>query len=164
MHVNYCGSESESPISLDRGRIPPGTITVLRRFGFLLILAMTFAQVHLCEPSYRFADGKICQTCPSLTDHSVEALQADLSTIEPVHGDCHDCCDLLSCEDHDQTPQVGRTVGSSLEFEVCIASTFEFKISKLGVPRSVFVHVESTPSTGPPGTNPSRAPPAPQLT
>ena len=147
----------------NRRKIPPGTITVLRRLGFLLILAITFAQVHLCEPSYRFADGNVCKTCPRLTDHSVEVLVPDSADLVSAHGDCHDCCDLQSCDDHAKSPQVARNNGSSFEFIVYIVPTFEFRFAKSIVVRPILVHVESSSSTGPPGTKSSRAPPLTRL-
>jgi len=143
--------------------IPPGTITVLRRLGFLLILAMTFAQIHLCEPSYRFTDGKVCQTCPSLTDHQTEVFLPDSADLDSVHGDCHDCCDLQSCNDHSKTPQVARSVGSIFEFIAITVPPFELGFSKSSGFQSALVHQDSSPTTGPPGTNTSRAPPVPRL-
>lgn len=147
----------------DRRKIPHGTITVLRRLGFLLILAITLAQVHLCESSYRFADGKVCKTCPMLTDHSIEEFLSDSAVLESGHGDCHDCCDLQSCDDHAKSPQTARNIGSSLEFIAYFVPTFEFRYSKSVVVRPILVYVESSPSTGPPGTKSSRAPPLTRL-
>lgn len=135
---------------------------MLRRLGFLLILAMTFAQVHLCEPSYRFADGKVCQTCPGLTDHQAEAFSGVID-LDSAHGDCHDCCDLQSCDDHAKSPQVARNNGSSFEFVADIVPTFGLRFSKTTVNRPNLVHVESSPTTGPPGTKSSRAPPLTRL-
>lgn len=138
--------------------IRKGNITPLRLFRLLLISVVAIAQAHLCQASYELPNGQLCQTCPKLDHLDKLASPESLQAVGLFHGDCHDCCRLQPCEDHGKD---ASTAPSPLSIQVVaiVSERIEFSFATTFVENSCAIHVESAPSTGPPITTSSRAPP-----
>lgn len=126
--------------------------TVLGRAVLALVLVLT--QMHFCESVYVRANGIECLECRELPLHG------DDSAIGESHGDCHDCCEITTCE----TPSGVEIPTSPPQF------TYDFMIlpEPLALPdlntlppmRQRFQFTAGAPTNGPPLVQLSRGPPS----
>lgn len=70
--------------------------------SLLILLAVMFGRVHPCQAVYVLPDGTTCQACLDL-EHGDSGNILTLGTGD--HGDCHDCCQLVTClDEHTDDP------------------------------------------------------------
>ncbi|MBN9503354.1 MAG: hypothetical protein BGO01_20940 [Armatimonadetes bacterium 55-13] len=121
----------------------------------LKVLAIFVGQIHFCHAAYVLPNGQECGICPTLaqTERHTEAQE-----IQASHGDCHDCCQLKSC-DKDGVQKLAKVAPLvHLVIDLPVAPNFWLPIAFADQPqRPIFL--ETAPPTGPPATTPSRAPP-----
>lgn len=129
----------------------------LRRVAMLLIWVLFFGQVHLCQASYQLPDGQKCAVCPQLIDTKSPQQRFDTDFVSDSHGDCHDCCELDSCDDHDQAEQSKSQ--PAFEFIDVPIPLKHIQFQRLQITAVRPVYVPSAPATGPPSPHSSRAPP-----
>ncbi|MBX3111407.1 MAG: hypothetical protein KF857_05295 [Fimbriimonadaceae bacterium] len=114
-------------------------------------------QVHLCLPEYATATGDPCTKCQGLTDNIAQPL-GDFALVG-AHGDCHDCCFVKPCDDHQPPRPVSPS--SPLVWQCLAPCQFELTLPVLDqddLPSwgAVVTHL----ATGPPRATTPRAPPA----
>ena len=121
-------------------------------FGFVCIFL--FSQLHICVSNYVTNMGVSCEKCVQIEPNN----DCD-ATLASSHGDCHDCCSLRSCEDGNQA--VAKVVsGSSFELVVVLPAQVEVVIYQTFLGAAPAVPFDpSAPTTGPPLSRSSRAPP-----
>lgn len=129
----------------------------VKRVAMLLIWVLFFGQVHLCQAAYELPNGQKCAVCPQLTDPTESEPHFEAKAVKSSHGDCHDCCELDSCEDHGQAEQSKSQ--ASFEFIDVPLPLGQIQFQRFHVNRSRPVYVASAPATGPPSPHSSRAPP-----
>jgi len=136
-----------------------GKIFNLRWFKFLLISVLVAGQIHLCQATYTLPDGRQCFECLTLDHNSLSESSLADQALTAQHGDCHDCCELQSCDDLGKSIQ-RATVASSFEFVATLNPLSDLRLAQPGTMTLISIHVESAPSTGPPSKKSSRAPPS----
>lgn len=143
------------------GKIPTliagGGVLNRRLIAGVLAGLLVFASAHFCVSRFALPSGETCADCPTLADPVVpEILKGEVVT---PHGDCHDCCTLEKCEDHDQ----GRANGSvppTPEYASDLPSKASTAPATIVVGEwDRIVHTAGHPAKGPPGAIRSRAPP-----
>lgn len=130
----------------------------MRWLSLLLISVLMLGQIHLCQESYQLPNGQTCLTCPELVD-PVQEVSTNSDGLAAAHGDCHDCCEVRPCSDQEKPSLESVQAGSTFEFVACLPLHFEFTVPTVSVKDAIAIHVDSAPTTGPPGTKSSRAPP-----
>jgi len=133
-----------------------GDVWAKRIFGIVATILLLCVNSHLCEDRYERPTGEECIQCAGLTHAEQENSDAHLAT---SHGDCHDCCVLVTCH-HDSGVQ-----------KVLVAPIFACDLMAVGavfVPFPEFsevvlcrlLRIDGAPPTGPPLEHGSRGPPA----
>ena len=125
--------------------------------AFLVSFLILLGQVHACQTTYVLPDGKECLKCEILKDNCRQRSTASLKSA--LHGDCHDCCKIKSCDNKGKSASVTSTLQ---HFNIVI--DLPIPIRQPALPgRQVFCAIpifsENCPATGPPTTRSSRAPP-----
>lgn len=93
-----------------------GTRAKYRGWTRLLLATLLLCiNIHWCSASYELPNGKICGTCPTLSDAVNEEPQ-QVGTAS--HGDCHDCCELTVCHDSEDLPDA---ISNGKSYFPCIA-------------------------------------------
>lgn len=131
----------------------------MRWFHLLLISLLTLAQVHLCDASYVLPSGQTCLECPQLF-HEIAPHEDASPELDASHGDCHDCCSIRSCDDHERAAKPSNSV-NPVQFLAVLPNELVVFIPDSPEVRCIAVAIESAPPTGPPSASSPRAPPAP---
>ena len=128
----------------------------------LLIWVLLTGQASACPGLWVLRDGTECPTCatePCVSGSPLICGQETDSVIASNEKDCHSCCSLKACDDHNQGKEATRTlpleVGIALlvcELEVFVAPSVE--------PRPVHLEIERGFPNAPPSSSSSRAPPS----
>jgi hypothetical protein len=125
--------------------------------AFLISFLILLGQVHACQTTYVLPDGKECFKCVALKDNCRQKSTPSLKSA--LHGDCHDCCKIKSCDNKGKP----ATVTSNLQpFNLDIDLPVAVRQPALVSHQQFFVipvFSENCPATGPPSTRSSRAPP-----
>lgn len=124
---------------------------------WLMGLLLLFVQLHLCQAEYILPGGETCFTCPALDQKDHTGTQVEVTGGN--HGDCHDCCELKPC---DEAGKDKVAVVQSFQVEVVFAipgAIPTLVIPTLEQPYIEFEFIEGCPTTGPPASGQSRAPP-----
>lgn len=130
---------------------------VKKFIGTLMAVLLLGVQMHLCSPTFQFADGRQCETCPTLSHP--ETPESSRAFLTDGHGDCHDCCVLTACHD-DETPQSDLLAQSAFSLVIDIPKSIELPTGwVVRTPRSTVHFIAGCPPTGPPGDASPRGPP-----
>lgn len=129
----------------------------LPRLGWLWCLLISLGQLHICTDRFVHEDGGLCLTCPDL-DHPDHSVHSEQGSLADSHNDCHDCCELVACEDH---PQLDSFVLQFASFEVFVpAIGLTLPKERRTEEFSLFLaHLCGHPPKGPPNPSEPRAPP-----
>lgn len=125
--------------------------------GPFMAVLLLVVQMHLCSPTFRFADGRECATCPTLL-HPAVPESASVNSPDQ-HGDCHDCCSLNSCQDesHAQATLLSQSAPS---FAIDIPKSVELPTEwVIETPCTIVHFIGGCPPTGPPLDTSPRGPP-----
>lgn len=130
---------------------------VKKFIGTLMAVLLLGVQMHLCSPTFQFADGRQCETCPTLSHP--ETAESSRAFLTDGHGDCHDCCVLTACHD-DETPQSDLLAQSAFSLVIDIPKSIELPTGwVVRTSRSTVHFIAGCPPTGPPGDASPRGPP-----
>ena len=130
---------------------------VKKLIGPLMAVLLLGVQMHLCSPTFQYADGRQCETCPTLSHP--ETPESSSAFLTDGHGDCHDCCVLTSCHDEEPT-QSDLLSQSAPSMVIDIPKSVELPTGwVVESPRSMVPLIEGCPPTGPPGDTSPRGPP-----
>lgn len=122
-----------------------------------MVVLLLGAQMHLCSPTFQYADGRQCETCPTLSH--LETPESSHELLTDAHGDCHDCCVLTSCHDVEPT-QSDLLSQSAPSLAMVIPKSVELPSGwVVEAPRSIVLFIEGCPPTGPPLDTSPRGPP-----
>ena len=130
---------------------------VKKLIGPLMAVLLLGVQMHLCSPTFQYADGRQCETCPTLSHP--ETPESSSAFLTDGHGDCHDCCVLTSC--HDEEPTQSNLLSQSApSLAIDIPKSVELPTEwVIETPRSIVPFIEGCPPTGPPLDTSPRGPP-----
>lgn len=130
---------------------------VKKLIGPLMAVLLLGVQMHLCSPTFQYADGRQCETCPTLSHP--ETSESSSTFLTDGHGDCHDCCVLTSC--HDEEPTQSDLLNQSApSLAIDIPKSVELPTEwVIETPRSIVLFIEGCPPTGPPLDTSPRGPP-----
>jgi len=132
-------------------------LPVKKLIGLLMAVLLLGVQLHLCSPTFQFADGRQCETCPTLSHP--ETPESSGAFLTDGHGDCHDCCALTSCHDDEYT-QSDLLSQSAPSLVIDIPKSVELPSEwEVETPLSIALLIEGCPSTGPPLDTSPRGPP-----
>lgn len=147
-HFDYNGESRMSRMQKELG----GTLMLVMS----LILGLN---LHFCMPKYELPNGKTCLVCPSLTDSHALTIESNTDAdISSSHGDCHDCCKLESC--HEDGTSKAQSFLAGVSFVVDLPTPTLTFVDGIQLPNhATMPFLAGAPSTGPPSTDPSRAPP-----
>lgn len=133
-----------------------------KELGGTMMLVMSLflgLNLHFCMPKYELPSGKTCLVCPTLPDSSLLTVDEDNEAeIASSHGDCHDCCKLESC--HEDGTSKAQSYLAGVSFAVDLPTpTLIFVAAAHTSSGGSMPFLAGAPTTGPPSTDPSRAPP-----
>jgi len=132
----------------------------VQRWAVLVgIVALLFGDARFCHADYVLPDGSPCGTCTALPCEVEELRTTPKAELADDHGDCHDCCRLVDCDEgshHQPVAQVAPTVDTGMALPC--AATF-VRIPVLPVARVKPVFDAGAPANGPPPASDPRAPP-----
>lgn len=130
---------------------------VKKLIGPLMAVVLLGVQMHLCSPTFQFADGRPCETCPTLSHPETPDTSPRL--LADGHGDCHDCCVLTACHDEESTPS-DQLSQSAPNLVIDLPKSVELPPEwVVETPPSNVLFVEGCPPTGPPLDKSPRGPP-----
>lgn len=124
---------------------------------WLMGLLLLFVQLHFCQPEYTLPGGETCFTCPTLDQDDHDGTQVEFSAAK--HGDCHDCCEIRPC---DESGKEKAAVAQTFQFHLALALPSDLPlltITSIKEPIAEFEFLDGSPTTGPPTSTQSRAPP-----
>ncbi|MBS1715553.1 MAG: hypothetical protein JST30_14590 [Armatimonadetes bacterium] len=132
----------------------------MHRWAVLVgIVALLFGDARFCRAEYVLPDGSPCGTCTSLPCDVGPKAPTPKAELTADHGDCHDCCRLVDCDEgshHQPVVKASPTVDLAIALP-CLDVVPRLPDFKCGDVRSVYD--AGTPATGPPPASDPRAPP-----
>ena len=139
---------------------PCHNLSVSPRRALILIWLIVAGQLHACSSAWILPDGSKCPACPIEPCIASSSLQCQnqVKFGLAASNDCHDCCKLSSCGDHQETPKAVQSQQHDPVLAI-LAPTISPAGSRIVVCSAIFTHIEEGFPNAPPSASSSRAPP-----
>ncbi len=134
-------------------------MSLLRRiFSCLILFALMLGKLHPCQDTFVRADGSRCADCVALEAVCKASHEESSASIAASHGDCHDCCEAVACNDkHQSQPAVYKAL--AISFDLFISEEIRIELPIEPAVRQRVSFAEASPIHGPPDRVVARGPP-----